>query len=261
VNPQQAYDELVQRSQEIFTIHSIESLTSWDQQVNMPPKGVTHRARMMAYLAQLGHQKSTDPRIGELLAAAEGATWPIGQAANLREWRRDYDQATRLPEALVTHRAGLITRANAIWQAARASSDFRAFAPILGEIVALCRDEADCLGWQAERYDALLDRFEPDLTTAQCDAWFAELRGAVAPLLQRIAAAARQKPLSRGNLSPQSTAGIGPGGHRGPRLRLSGRTPGCVYPSLHHRPLLARRAPDHALQRQRSLPGVDGHDP
>jgi len=206
VNPQQAYDELVQRSQEIFTIHSIESLTSWDQQVNMPPKGVTHRARMMAYLAQLGHQKSTDPRIGELLAAAEGATWPIGQAANLREWRRDYDQATRLPEALVTHRAGLITRANAIWQAARASSDFRAFAPILGEIVALCRDEADCLGWQAERYDALLDRFEPDLTTAQCDAWFAELRGAVAPLLQRIVASPLQpdKNLFRGATFPRN---------------------------------------------------------
>ena len=73
MNCQQAYDELTQRSRERWNIGSIRGLVSWDQQVNMPPKGVAHRAEMLSYLAQEIHRKSTEPRIGELLAEAEGA--------------------------------------------------------------------------------------------------------------------------------------------------------------------------------------------
>jgi len=186
MDPQQAYDELVIRSKELYEIDNLRALANWDQQVNMPPKGLAHRAELMSYLAQLDHQKSTDPRIGELLAEAEQGQWPPEQAANLREWRRNYDQATKLPEDLVRRRAELTSTANAVWQEARAKDDFAAFAPHLGELVALSREVADHLGWQAERYDALLDQFEPGLTTAQCDAFFAGLRQSVVPLLERI---------------------------------------------------------------------------
>ncbi len=188
MNPQQAYDELAQRSKELWNVGAISALVNWDQQVNMPPNGVARRAEMLAYLAQLTHRKATDPRFGELLAEAERGQWMPEQAANLREWRRDYDQATRLPEDLVRRRAELTSRANSVWQAARAEDDFASFAPSLGELVALSREVADHLGWQAERYDALLDQYEPGLTTAQCDTLFAGLRKSVVPLLERIIA-------------------------------------------------------------------------
>lgn len=189
MNPQQAYDELVTRSQELSVLGSIGGLVGWDQQVNMPPKGVARRAQMLAYLAQLSHQKATEPRIGELLAEAEQGVWPAAPAANLREWRRAYDQATKLPEALVRRRAELTATANSVWRSARAENDFAAFAPYLADLVALSREMADHLGWQTERYDALLDQYEPDLTTAQCDTFFADLRASVVPLLERIIAA------------------------------------------------------------------------
>ena len=188
MNPQQAYTELLTRSKQLYNIGTIRAVVSWDQQVNMPRKGVARRAEMMSYLAQLAHQKATDPRVGDLLAEAEQGQWPQEQAANLREWRRDYDQAIRLPEELVRRRAELTSTANAIWQEARASDDFAAFAPALGDLVALSREVADHLGWQAERYDALLDQYEPGLTTAQCDIFFTGLRQSVVPLLQRITA-------------------------------------------------------------------------
>ena len=61
----------------------------------MPLKGVTHRVEMLSYLAQEMHRKSTDPRIGELLASAEQGQSLPAQAANLREVarRRPGDQA------------------------------------------------------------------------------------------------------------------------------------------------------------------------
>ena len=59
-------------------------------------------------------------------------------------------------------------------------------------MIAISRDVADHLGWQAERYDALLDLYEPGLTTAQCAALFTDLRQALVPLLQSIADSPRQ---------------------------------------------------------------------
>ena len=206
MNFQQAYDELTQRSRELWNIGSIRGLVSWDQQVNMPPKGVTHRAEMLSYLAQEMHRKSTDPRIGELLAAAEQGQCLPAQAANLREWRRAYDQATKLPADLVRRRAELTAKANAVWQEARAKNDFPLFAPYLGELVALSRETADHLGWQAERYDALLDQYEPDLTAARCEVFFDGLRKAVVPLLEQIVASPVQadRDLFRGAAFPEA---------------------------------------------------------
>ncbi len=192
MNPQEAYEELVARSKELYTIGSIDSLVSWDQQVNMPPKGISHRARMMSYLAQVTHQKATDPRFGELLDIAGAAEWPAGQAACLREWRRSYDLETKLPEELVKRRAELTANAAAVWEKARPENDFPAFAPYLSQLVDLSREMADLLGWQGERYDALLDLYEPGLTTVRCEALFGELRDALVPLLQRIQGSPRQ---------------------------------------------------------------------
>jgi carboxypeptidase Taq len=206
MNFQTVYDELTQRSRELWNIGSIRGLVSWDQQVNMPPKGVAHRAEMLSYLAQEMHRKATDPRIGELLAAAEQGQGMPGQAANLREWRRAYDQATKLPTDLVRRRAELTAKANAVWQEARAKNGFPLFAPYLGELVALSRETADCLGWQVERYDALLDQYEPDLTTARCEVFFDGLRKSVVPLLERIVASPVQadRDLFRGAAFPEA---------------------------------------------------------
>jgi carboxypeptidase Taq len=192
MDPRQAYEELAERSREIFTIHTIAALTAWDQQVNMPPKGVAHRATMMAYLAQLEHEKQTNPHIGELLAAAATGQWGPDEAANLREWQRSYDQATKLPPDLVRRQAELVTHATQLWELAREQSDYAAFAPSLADLIAISREVADHLGWQAERYDALLDLYEPGLTTAQCETLFTSLRQSLVGLLQSITASPRQ---------------------------------------------------------------------
>jgi carboxypeptidase Taq len=188
MNPQEAYNELVKRSKELFTVGTINALVGWDQRVNMPPAGIKQRSQMAAYLQELAHRQQADPRVGELLDIAEEGQWEAGPAANLREWRRDYDQATKLPPTLVRRRAELTATANNVWQESRATSDFASFAPYLDELVSLSREIADHLGYKGERYDALLDLYEPGLTTTEVSAFFAELRRCVVPLLGKIVA-------------------------------------------------------------------------
>src|SRR5437764_7654395 len=98
---EQAYEELVRRMREQTLLSSCSELLGWDELTCMPPGGVGHRSAQMALLAGLYHEKVTDPRLGELLGGLEGSDLvadPDSPAAvNVREMRRAYDRATRVP--------------------------------------------------------------------------------------------------------------------------------------------------------------------
>ena len=66
-----AYDELLERLKDIDLIGQIGGLMGWDQEVLMPPKAAALRAEQMAWISKTGHQKLTDPRVGELLSELE----------------------------------------------------------------------------------------------------------------------------------------------------------------------------------------------
>jgi carboxypeptidase Taq len=162
----------------------------------MPRGGAVHRGNQMALLAGIYHERATDPRVGELLSAVEGSELtddPESAAAvNLREWRRTFDRLTRLPRSLVEELARTTSLAQHEWVAARAASDFGHFRPWLETIVALKRNEADCLGYEHDPYDALLDEYEPGARSRDVAALFDTLRTALVPLIAGIAGSSQQ---------------------------------------------------------------------
>src|SRR5689334_16334633 len=105
MNTRTAYAELIRRSREQSLLASCADLLMWDEETYMPPGGVENRARQLSYLAGLEHEKSTDPRFGELLAKVESSDLiadPLSiEAVNVREWRRTFDRDIRLPRSLV----------------------------------------------------------------------------------------------------------------------------------------------------------------
>lgn len=194
--PADAYAELIRRTRETAVLGSCASLLSWDHQTYMPPKGGPHRAAQLSLLAALVHRRATHPEIGELLAAAEegeAATEPGGPAGvNVREIRRAYDRARRLPESLVRALAETTTLAHEVWVEARRTANFPRFRPWLEKIVALKREEATALDPAGNPYDALLEDYEPGETTARLLPVFAELQAALVPLAAAIRESGRQ---------------------------------------------------------------------
>jgi carboxypeptidase Taq len=188
--PQAAYEELIQRTRQARLLASCGELLGWDERTYMPRQGSAHRAEQMALLARLTHEMVTAPRIGELLAEVEGsplvkdAESPL--AVNVREVRRTYDRAVKLPKELVEELARTTTRAQQVWQEARAVSDFASFRPWLEKIVHLKRQEAEAIGYKESPYDALLDEYEPGATAAEIAKLFAELRDQLVPLIAAI---------------------------------------------------------------------------
>lgn len=196
MHPEQAYDELMRRVREESLLSGIEALLEWDEETYMPPGGVESRSEQLALVAGLLHERGTDPRLGDLLAALEGSALLADTAApaavNVRAFRREYDRFVRLPRTLVEDVARTTALAQKAWADARAASDFGRFRPWLERIVTLKRREAECVGYADEPYDALLEDYEPGLRSAVVGRLFAALRRELVPLAARIADAPRR---------------------------------------------------------------------
>ena len=192
MTPEAAYADLIRRVQQAGVLASCAGLLGWDERTYMPRAGAGHRGEQMALLARLGHEMVTDPRVGEALTVIEASKPDSDAAANVREIRRTYDRATKLPKELVEELARVTSQAQGVWQEARRASDFALFRPWLERIVALKRREAAAVGFTDHPYDALLDEYEPGVTTAESRQLFAELAAGLVPIVAAIAGSAQQ---------------------------------------------------------------------
>src|SRR6516165_3667357 len=105
MNPAADLADLKHRLRTINDLHGACAALSWDQQTYMPPGGAAARGRQLALLSGLEHERMTDPAIGRLLDAltpwAETQDTDSDAAALIRVTRREYDRASRVPNAFV----------------------------------------------------------------------------------------------------------------------------------------------------------------
>lgn len=185
-------NELLERVHELADLGSALALVGWDQQVNMPHEANQVRGPQQATLQTIAHERLTAPRIGELLQALEarvkGSDYTDTDRGLVRQTRRLYDQATKLPTAFVKELAEVTAETWGAWERAKPANDFASFAPHLQKLVALKRQEAEYYGYQGSPYNALLDQFEPDMTLETLTPVLNRVREATVDLLRRIQA-------------------------------------------------------------------------
>lgn len=183
-----AYDALAGTFQRMHHLQHLQSIASWDQAANMPPRGNEARAAALAEMAALLHRMRTDPQMGAQLERASDEPLDDLQRANLREMQREWRAANALPEALVHRREIATSRCELAWRTQRPANDWAGFAPNLREVLAVAREEAERLSQQlgVSRYDALMDRFEPELRSAEVDRVFGEVRQWLPGLIREV---------------------------------------------------------------------------
>jgi carboxypeptidase Taq len=81
----EAFKPLLESSRDLYALRSAMGVLSWDQETYMPPKGGEGRARAQAALARVMHQRFSDPRLAEALAAAEAAPLSAAERVVARE--------------------------------------------------------------------------------------------------------------------------------------------------------------------------------
>jgi len=190
------YDDFISRVKELSLISSLTGLMGWDQETMMPPKGGKLRSEMMAFLSGQSHSRMTDSEMGRLLDSLDSQELTDEQAANVREVRRSYDKATKLPADLVEEKARHKSKSLQVWQEARSEDDFEKFRPYLEKTVELTCKTAECYGYDDNIYDALLDIYEPGMTVSQLDPLFSSLRDAIVPLVKAVGESPNQPDMS-----------------------------------------------------------------
>ena len=188
-----AYTTLVASFTKLYRYQHLAQIVAWDQAAMMPEKGNEARSAAMAELAVLLHDTLTAPALAAAIAAAKTETTDPIEVASVREMARQWRTETLLPASLVEAKSLAGTRCEHAWRTQRPANDWAGFLVNWRPLVACVRREATLLAEATglSRYDALVDRFEPGMTSAVIAPMFADLKRWLPPLVQAVLARQR----------------------------------------------------------------------
>jgi carboxypeptidase Taq len=182
--------ELKARLQEIYDLKAASAVLEWDQSTYMPPGGAPARARQMALLARLAHERGIDPRLGVLLEDLrpyeESQAYDSDEASLIRIARQDYEKAVQVPASFMAEASRHFAETYQAWVMARPADDFASVRPYLEKTLDLSRQYSDYFADREHVADPLIDRDDPGMKAETVRALFAELRGAMVPIVQAI---------------------------------------------------------------------------
>jgi len=198
-----SYKKLMEKVKDLLTLQSATAIIHWDMETMMPPKAIGLRSQQLALLSRIEHRMSTDPEIGRLLEEvmrpSEYDKLDAVQKRNVYLVKKHYDEQTKLPEELVAEIAKQQAITVDVWKKAKAAKNFSMFKPELEKLVDLEKKAAEILMKVKETatpYDALIDIFEPKMTTKTITKVFNELREGLVSLLKKCENAPKQPDVS-----------------------------------------------------------------
>ena len=146
------------------------------------------RGKTMEIMSEITYKLSTDPENGELLSYLEshGDELDAQTRREVEVLRKGFDQTRKIPAAEYIAYSVLMNDAQSVWAKAKNEDDFASFAPYLEKIMDYNRKFAGYYNADMKPYDALLNEYEEGLNMETLDAFFAQLRSAIVPLIAKI---------------------------------------------------------------------------
>lgn len=187
-----AFDQIQARWKELDALASAMNLMSWDQQTYLPEAAAEVRGTHISALHRMRHELATRDDLGEWLERvaplADQLPHDSDERQMIREARRDYDRARKVPAELAGRLAETASNAYDLWKKARATEDFKIVHTIMEEMLELSREFAECLrlSQHTSLMDPLIDLADEGFTESQLRPLFADLRSQLVPLIDQI---------------------------------------------------------------------------
>ncbi|MDP9485380.1 MAG: carboxypeptidase M32 [Actinomycetota bacterium] len=182
--------ELQARLREVYDLRRAALVLQWDQWTHMPAGGVEGRARQLALVRRLAHERFVDPRIGELLEALgpleEEHPRLSYEASLIRVTRRDYERETRVPAGFVRRSTAHSAISYAAWLKAKEEDDFGVARPHLERRLELSLELAGFHPDAGHPADPLVGASDPGMGVEKLRGLFGELREGLVPLAGRL---------------------------------------------------------------------------
>ncbi len=149
------------------------------------------RSKTMAVLSGVTYELETNPEIGQWLAVLEANREKLTarQRRQAEVIRKNYEMTNKIPAEEYVQYNVLLNDAQGVWEKAKNQDDFASFAPYLEKIVAFNRKFAHYYNPDMKPYDALLNEYEEGMNMETLDAFFAQLRQVIVPLIAKVQAA------------------------------------------------------------------------
>lgn len=166
------------------------SVIIWDLRTGAPKKGVEQRSNVLGMLSGDLFKMSVSEEMGgylaeltkpEVLDALDEVT-----RASVLERQKEYDRSNKIPPHKYEEYVVLTSKSEYAWQDAKANNDFESFRPYLEQIVATLGEFIEIWGYGENKYDTLLDQYEPGMTVAKIDEIFKPLRERTVALVKAI---------------------------------------------------------------------------
>lgn len=169
-------------------INEAKGLIVWDLRTGAPKKGVEQRSEVLGTLSTEVFNMSTSEEMKEYLhtLASNEEELPEITVKTLEECKKQFDLNSKIPEKEYKEFVILTSKAEAIWETAKSKSDYSMFEPYLEKIVETQKRFVDYWGYKGNKYDTLLDQYEPEVTVEILDEVFTHLRKQLVPLVQSV---------------------------------------------------------------------------
>jgi len=191
----QNYNSLMDKVKEIIILDTAHSVIHWDMETKMPPKGIELRSLQLAQMSKIRHRMMVDTKttklLNQIIKDSIFDSLDEIQRRNVYLFKRLHDEATSLPETLVSDIAKQEAITTDIWKKSKASNDFLLFQPELKKLLGLKKKAATLLMDIKEvptKYDALIDRFEHGIPSAEISRVFDELRRGLTNIIGKCSA-------------------------------------------------------------------------
>jgi carboxypeptidase Taq len=182
------YEAFLEHVKRLKNVGNAAGVLNWDQQVMMPDAGTPARSQQASALSAVHHEMLTSDDLSSYLddLESEGIDLDPAQGAVVREIRREYERATRVPGDLVEEISETTSNALPTWEQAKGDADFEQFAPTLEEIVQLKRAYAEHIDPDRDPYEVLFEDYEPYLGLDTAERVLERLREHLVPLIDDL---------------------------------------------------------------------------
>lgn len=178
--------ELKKELLKIAKVKSAVSLLQWDLATYIPPKGVEWRAEVLGELSQYVFSLLTSEKLGELIYKAHEEVEGEEDKTLVRLAKKEYEKHRRIPQALFIEFQKERAIAEKLWEEAKRENDFSILQESLSRIVKMIIEIADSIGYEENRYDALLDEHEPGFKTSKLKGICSYMKENLSTLLEKI---------------------------------------------------------------------------
>ena len=162
-------------------------LMYWDMRTGAPKQGMEQRSEVIGMISSEVFRMSTSEEMAAYIAKLSSRE-NLSEVTlkTLEECKKDYDRNKKIPAEEYTEYVILQSKAESIWEDAKASSDFEMFQPYLEKLVEMNKRFISYWGYEGNKYNTLLDMYEPGVTVDTLDQVFGQLREKIVPLVQQI---------------------------------------------------------------------------